>query len=48
MMDKLTMVDFQPTCVHSLGAVTKSDGGLRPITDCKRPIGLSIYKQLYG
>ena len=41
-MDKVTIVDFVPRCVHSLGAVKKSDGGLRPITDCKRPLGKSI------
>ena len=29
-------------CVHALGAVPKQDGGFRPITDCKRPIGYSI------
>ena len=42
MLDKLSLVHDAPTCVHSLGAVTKSDGGLRPNTDCKRPIGTSI------
>ena len=31
-----------PECVHSLGAVCKADGGLRPITDCKHPLGSSI------
>ena len=31
-----------PQCVHSLGAVKKSDGRLRPITDCSRPDGSSI------
>ena len=40
--EKITMVDSQPRCVHSLGAVSKSDGSLRPITDCKRPLGESI------
>ena len=33
---------FSPHCVHSLGAVTKSDARLRPITDCSRPEGVSI------
>ena len=40
--DKLSLVDNRPTCIHSLGAVAKGDGSLRPITDCKRPIGYSI------
>lgn len=39
---KITEVSYPPTCVHSLGAVPKKDGSLRNITDCKRPIGLSI------
>ena len=39
---KVSKVQEQPTCVHALGAVEKKDGGLRPITDCKRPIGMSI------
>ena len=29
-------------CVHALGAIFKSNGFILPITDCKRPIGLSI------
>ena len=29
-------------CVHALGAIFKSNGSIRPITDCKRPLGLSI------
>ena len=39
---KVARVDTIPTCVHSLGAIKKSDGSLRPITDCKRPLGSSI------
>ena len=39
---KVTVSDTQPRCVHSLGAVTKSNGKLRPITDCSRPEGTSI------
>ena len=39
---KVTLVENQPQCVHSLGAVRKSNGKLRPITDCSRPDGLSI------
>ena len=32
----------KPTCIHSLGAVPKSDGGYRTITDCSRPQGESV------
>lgn len=39
---KVTRVDTQPFCVHAMGGVRKKDGSLRPITDCKRPIGHSI------
>ena len=39
---KVSKVQDKPTCVHALGAVEKKDGGLRPITDCKHPIGMSI------
>ena len=31
-----------PRCVHSLGAVIKPNGKLRPITDCSRPDAVSI------
>lgn len=31
-----------PSCVHSLGAISKPDGSVRIITDASRPIGLSI------
>ena len=34
---KMVVSDTQPLCVHSLGAVWKSNGKLRPITDCSRP-----------
>ena len=30
------------TCVHALGAIFKQNGTIRPITDCKRPLGKSI------
>lgn len=40
--DKVSMVTDTPTCVHSLGAVRKASGKLRPITDCRRPLGRSI------
>ena len=39
---KYIKADFLPHCIHALGAVPKSDGTYRPITDCKRPIGFSI------
>ena len=32
----------RPHCVHALGAIPKKDGTYRPITDCRRPEGLSI------
>ena len=39
---KVSRVTSASRCVHSLGAVWKSNGKLRPITDCSRPDGLSI------
>ena len=36
------MVDYTPVCVHTLGVIVKPSGGIRPITDCKRPIGASV------
>ena len=30
------------TCIHALEAIFKPNGSIRPITDSKRPIGLSI------
>ena len=39
---KLTIVDSPPRCVHAMGAVHKSSGGYRPITDASRPSLLSI------
>ena len=39
---KWMLVDVLPTCVHSLGAVKKSDDSLRSLTDCKYPLGCSI------
>lgn len=39
---KISMVETPPGCVHSLGAVRKSNGKLGPITDCRRPLGDSI------
>ena len=39
---KVSRATTAPTCIHALGAVKKSDGRLRPITDCSRPDGSSI------
>ena len=39
---KVSVVSDIPLCVHSLGAVRKANGSLRPITDCSRPEGSSI------
>ena len=38
----VSLVDQKPTCIHALGAVPKSSGGIRHITDCSRPIGKSV------
>ena len=39
---KVSRASSAPQCIHSLGAVRKSNGRLRPITDCSRPDGLAI------
>lgn len=39
---KYLVVDCKPKCIHSLGAVVKSNGTYRPITDCSRPLEFSI------
>ena len=39
---KFVLASEKPHCVHALGAVPKSDGSFRPITDCKRPLSRSI------
>ena len=39
---KLSIVDRKPHCIHALGAVEKSSGGYRPITDASKPEGYSI------
>lgn len=39
---KISKVIDIPHCVHAIGGIAKRDGSLRPITDCKRPIGSSI------
>lgn len=38
----------KPLCIHSLGAVKKSNGSFRPITDCSRPPGISINSFMEG
>ena len=38
----ISFSDCKPKCVHALGAVPKASGGIRPITDCSRPLGKSI------
>ena len=40
--DKVKFSIDRPQCVHALGAIKKSDGSIRPITDCKRPLDYSI------
>ena len=39
---RIKYVGSKPHCVHSLGGVEKSDGRLRPITDCSMPDRISI------
>lgn len=39
---KIAYSSTVPRCVHSIGGIPKKDGSLRPITDCKRPLGHSI------
>ena len=34
---KVSVSNVKPSCIHSLGAVPKSDGRLHPITDCSLP-----------
>lgn len=41
-MGKYLLVQEKPKCIHSLGAVIKSDNTYRPITDCSQPKGLSV------
>lgn len=40
--EKYVLADYEPLCVHALGAVRKKSGSFRPITDCKRPLLHSI------
>ena len=39
---KVSLAPDRPRCVHSLGTVVKSNGKLRPITDCSRPDEVAI------
>ena len=39
---KISVCTTKPKCIHALGALFKSDGKIRPITDCKRPLLKSI------
>jgi hypothetical protein len=39
---KLSVIDRKPHCIHALGAVEKSSGGFRPITDASKPDWFSI------
>ena len=39
---KYVLATSTPHCIHSLGAIPKTDGKFRPITDCRRPLGSSI------
>ena len=38
----LKIVNSKPNCIHSMGAVLKPDGGIRPITDCSMPRDISV------
>lgn len=38
----ISIASGKPSCIHSLGVVPKPDGGIRPITDCSRPLGRSF------
>lgn len=40
--NRLVLCEDAPHCIHAIGAVPKKDGGWRPITDCRRPLGYSI------
>ena len=39
---RISNVEEKPTCIHALGAVPKSSGSYRTITDCSRTGGLSV------
>lgn len=39
---KYVLTSKVPHCVHAIGAVEKGPKEFRPITDCRRPLGISI------
>ena len=39
---KVLVSNVKPSCIHAMGAVPKSDGRLRPITDCSLPEKTSV------
>ena len=39
---KLLVCNETPVCVHSLGVMKKANVSKRPITDCKRPVGIKV------
>ena len=44
----LKIVNSKPDCIHSIGAVPKPDGGVRPIIDCSRPDKKSVNNYCSG
>ena len=44
----LKIVKNKPDCIHSIGAVPKPDGGVRPIIDCSRPDKKSVNNYCSG
>lgn len=46
--DKVSIVPIAPRCIHSLGAVRKANGKLRPITDCRHPLHQSINNYMHS
>lgn len=41
-----SVVEEKPVCIHALGVAPKPDGGVRPITDCSRPVGSCINEKM--
>ena len=39
---KLSIAQNIPRCIHAMGVIEKSDGGIRPITDCRWPLKRSV------
>ena len=44
----LKIVKNKPKCIHSIGAVPKPDGGVRPIIDCSKPDNKSVNNYCSG